>query len=154
MRTLFLLVLLAVMLIGSLSFGDAPAATSPAAPEEFELRVKFNTPITPNYELKAIIAIDKPFLQKDSHEKGAFNVASGLLLPPVDGKYPLALTLIDWQADNANTMTATKEMLRLGESHAWGMSGGIIHLYTVTLTRVAPKLPAATQPATAPITAP
>jgi len=95
--------------------------------------------ITPNYELKTIITLNQPFLEKSPHEGGKFNVASGMLLPKENGQYPLVLTYIDWGSEKDDSMGATKLMLTLGKPYGWGVAGGIVSLYTVTLSPVKPN---------------
>ncbi len=112
----------------------APAPTPKE--EEFKLKVKFETPITWNHEIETEIAVGRPFAEKMRIPEGGYIAVTGLLQSSKDGTYPLLITLIDWKSDDANSLGITQPVLTLDKPHSWGVSMGIVHSYTVTISKI------------------
>lgn len=136
--TALLLFCICFMAFGQAATNPAtPAAPAPGPSQKYELKVKIGSgPV-----LTTIVTIDQPFTSVVKPDGGGFYAISGVVLPPEDKKYPVALSIFEWWSEKSNSILSSKPSLTLGEPAAWGVSGGAVRNYSVTLTPIKEKKP-------------
>jgi hypothetical protein len=114
---------------------SATKPVTPASKQNFQLKVKIeNGP-----QLTETINIDIPFASAVQADRGGLFAISGMLLPPQNEKYPLALSIIEWWSKDSNIIHSTRLSLQLGQTKGWGIVSGVVRNYSVTLTPVDDK---------------
>jgi len=121
---------LAVIVAGVL----AGCAHAPSSGELYTLTVELNTPYNQKFKMETVIALNEPFeLTKPNGE--IKNTISGVLRKPVDGKFPLELTVSEWKSERSNLKDTTELNLELGKAWSGGPVSSFVYGRTVTLSK-------------------
>lgn len=111
--------------------------TPPAAHNEYLLTVKLQDPYNRDVTITTSVMVNQPFAQTNHNEK-VQNTVSGVLKPPVSGRFPLELTVSEWKSENSNIRDTTQLTLALGKPWSGGPVSSFVYLRTVTLSKKSP----------------
>jgi hypothetical protein len=105
--------------------------------EPLYLTVKLNDIYNPDLRMTLPVRAGKPF--KVTVENSDLKTTiSGTLSDPVEGKYPLTITISEW-ASTTNNIAGTSELhLELDKPLAWGPVFSVVYLRTVQLSSKRP----------------
>ena len=109
-------------------------AHTPAPKDAYTLTVELNTPYNEGYTMAAVIALDEPFeLTKLNGDIN--NTLSGVLRPSVDGRFPLDLTVSEWESEKSNITGSTGFEVELDKPWSGGPIASFFFAKTVTLSK-------------------
>lgn len=102
--------------------------------DSYTLTVELNTPFNKNFIMKTPVVPGKHFeLTRLNGE--VRNTISGMLKPPVDGKYRIDLTVSEWVSEKSNIIDTTELNLELDKPWSGGPVSSSTYLRTVTLLK-------------------
>ena len=76
-----------------------------------------------------------PFADKSRDGKHA---VTGMVQEPKGDKYPVVLGMYTWASEQSNSIQSGRPLLMLEQPYTWGVTGGIVQIYSVTLSK--PKI--------------
>jgi len=110
---------------------------SPVTSDAYKLTVKLNTIYNLDFVIETPVTVGQPFeLTKLNGE--IKNTISGVLGPPVEGKFPLDLTVLEWASERSNSKITSKPHLELDKAYSGGMVSSFVYSHTVTLSKMNP----------------
>jgi hypothetical protein len=112
-------------------------ATPPAEHEAYLLTVKLQDPYNRDVTITVPVIVNQPFVLTSSNEK-VQNTVSGVLKPPVSGRFPLELTVSEWESEKSNIRDTTQLTLDLDKPWSGGLVSSFVYLRTVTLSKKSP----------------
>ena len=122
------------LLIALLSFS---AYGAPPEAESFDLSVTLATPYNHDFTMLTTVRVGQPF-ELTATNGAITNKASGTLQAPVEGVYPLDLTVSEWKSETSNIRDTTQLKLELGKRWAGGPVSSFVYTRIVVLRRHEP----------------
>ena len=122
------------MLALALAAGLAACATARAPDDAYVLTLRLQSRINPDFTMRATVTPNQPF-SAARRNGNVRNAMAGVLAPPVDGVFPLDITLSEWESDELNLSETGSFRLKLNEPHAYGAVASAVHMRTLTLTK-------------------
>jgi hypothetical protein len=107
------------------------------AGEAYRLTVKLDSCYNRGIVLETPVAVDRPF-SLTKLNGAVTNTISGVLKPPVDGKFPLDLTVSEWESAKSNIRGTTALNLELDKPWSGGVGFSFVYGRTVTLSKAGP----------------
>jgi hypothetical protein len=112
----------------------AGCAHSSTSSDQYTLTVKLNTPYNQEFTIVTPVVLDRPF--EVTRLNGEIkNTISGVLNQPIDSKYPINLTVLEWKSEKSNIKGTTELNLELDKPWSGGPVSSFVYLRTVTLSK-------------------
>ena len=112
----------------------AGCATQPKPPMHYMLTVKLQDIYNRSVVMRAPVLIGRPF-ELTGQNGDVRNTLTGVLKPPVSGKFPLELTVSEWISEQSNERDTTRLELELDKPWSGGPAASFIYLRTVTVSK-------------------
>jgi hypothetical protein len=112
-------------------------AVLPTPQETYMLTVRLQDPCNRDTTITTPVRVSEPFTVTNRNDK-VQNVVSGVLKPPVGGRFPMELTVSEWESEKSNMRDTAQLTLELGKPWSGGPVSSFVYLRTVTLTETAP----------------
>lgn len=103
--------------------------------DSYTLTVELNTPFNKNFIIKTPVVPGTHFELTRLNGK-VRNTISGVLKPPVDGKYRIDLTVSEWASEESNIKDTTELNLEPDKPWSGGPVSSSTYMRTVTLSKV------------------
>ena len=123
--------ILALLLAAGLA---ACATASHPDDDAYVLTLRLQSRFNPDFTMRTTVTLRQPF--SVARRNGRIqNAMKGVLSPPVDGVFPLDITLSEWESDDFNLSETGSFRLKLNEPHSHGAIASAVHMRTLTLTK-------------------
>ena len=109
-------------------------ATTPESRDVYTLTVELNTPFNKKFTMATVVTPNEPF-ELTKLNGDIKNTISGILRPPLDGKFPIDLTVSEWKSEKSNIKGTTELNLELDKPWSGGPVPSFMYLRTVTLSK-------------------
>lgn len=125
-----LIVILVITLININSLGT----TGDVSKEKYFISVKLNDLYNPIFKIRIPIEINKQF--RIVAENGNIKTTiAGTIGNSYNGKYPITLTVSEWESEKSNISDTTQMNLELDKPVGYGPVSSFVYLRTVTLSK-------------------
>ena len=122
---------LALVIVFSGAFTGSVAETSQ---DLFHLSLRLQDPYNSDLETRIPIRVDKPFrITTDNGE--IKNTISGQLHAPSGTKYPLTLTISEWESEKSNMKDSWELQLEIDKPWSAGVVASFVYERTVILSK-------------------
>ena len=112
----------------------AGCAQSPTSSDLYTLTVELNNPYNRKFKMETVVVRNEPFELTKLNGR-IKNTLSGVLRDPEDGKFPLELTVSEWESDKSNSRWTIELNLELGEEWSGGIVQSLFYEKTITLSK-------------------
>ena len=126
--------MLSIICIAALAGIIVGCATTPSSSDVYQLTVEMNTPYNKQFTIATDITPNEPF-ELTKRNGDIRNTISGVLRPPVDGKFPLDVTVSEWASEKSNIKGTTELKLDLDTPWSGGLIASSVYARTVTLSK-------------------
>lgn len=111
----------------------------PKSGDSYVLRVKLQDVYNRNFVMETPVMINQPFGLTNYNGK-VRNTITGVLKSPVGGKFPLDLSVSEWESEKSNVRDSEpgKLYLELDKPRSCGFTSSFIYMRTVTLSKKTP----------------
>lgn len=112
----------------------AGCATMSAPADSYLLKIRLQSPFNEDFSIETAVEIGKPFEVTRMNGK-ARNTVAGVLGHPLNGKFPLELTVSEWMSATDNITGTGRIDLELDKPSGGGVVSSFVYMRTITLTR-------------------
>lgn len=131
------LIVVGLLLVFTFNVCFSSAATQSNQPPLY-LSVKLNDPYNPDLRITLPVSPGKPF--KVTVENNELQTTiSGTPGDPVEGKYPLTITVSEWASTTSNISGTSELHLELDRPLTWGPVSSFVYLRTIQLSNKPPS---------------
>ena len=102
--------------------------------DTYTLSVWFHSRYNSDFTISTPVSIDKCLFSTSKQNGEIRNSIEGALLPPNKGKYPLVLTIAEWESEESNSRLRVYKEVKLDEPISFGAISSIVSTYTITLS--------------------
>lgn len=128
-----------ILSVAALALLISGCSTTPASSDAYTLTVELNTPFNKKFTMATAVTLNEPF-ELTKLNGNIRNTISGVLRRPCDAKYPLELTVSEWQSEKASITDTTELELELNKRWSGGPVASLVYARTVTLSKEEQKM--------------